>query len=80
LSWIILIKRRFGDKEKIIIMTVGELMEKLKDVDSEKIVQVRTEYEGNVEEVLDISGLNELYLPDVILQVITKSKLKVTNF
>jgi hypothetical protein len=61
-------------------MTVGELMEKLKDVDSEKIVQVRTEYEGNVEEVLDISGLNELYLPDVILQVITKSKLKVTNF
>jgi len=61
-------------------MTVGELMEKLKDVDSEKIVQVRTEYEGNIEEVLDISGLNELYLPDVILQVITKSKLKVTDF
>lgn len=61
-------------------MTVGELMQKLKDVDSEKIVRVRTIYEGDVEEVLDISNLNELYLPDVVLEVSTRSKLKVTDF
>lgn len=61
-------------------MTVGELMKKLKDVDSEKIVRVRTKYEGNIEEVLDNSDLNELYLPNIILEVGTTSKLKVTDF
>jgi hypothetical protein len=61
-------------------MTVGELMERLKHVDSEKIVRVRTQYEGNVEEILDISNLNELYLPDIILEISIKSELKVTDF
>ncbi len=61
-------------------MTVGELVERLKNVDSEKIVRVRMKYEGNIEEVSDISNLDELYLPDVILEVIANSKLKVTDY
>lgn len=60
-------------------MTVGELIEQLKNVEPEKIVRVRTQYEGNMAETLDVSGLNELYLPDVILEVNTKSKLKVID-